>query len=510
MEDREISLLYQIVKALHANTDLQASLQAVLELFSEAFGIRRSVISLADAKTDESRIQVAFGMSTVAVQRGIYKPGEGVTGQVMQHGQPIVVPKVSEQPLFLNRTAQSGDDGHEYSFICVPIRNGQRVIGTLGAEWVYEPSRDLTAQRRRLMVIAALLAQRVVHLAALQREKAELQMENLRLREQLTDRHSIHNIVGRSNKMRDVFQMIARVSDSNATVLIRGESGTGKELVASAIHFNSRRAGKPFVKLNCAALPPDLIESELFGHEKGSFTHALQTKKGKFELAHKGTIFLDEIGSIGLDVQYSLLRVLQEKEFERVGGSETIATDVRVVAATNKNLEEAIKEGTFREDLYYRLNVFPIYLPPLRERSTDILLLAEHFLQKYAQENEKDIRRLSTAAIDMLMEYHWPGNVRELENCIERAVILCDGHVIHGFHLPLTIQTGQESETVPAGSLELAVAKLERDVLSDALKNAHGNMAKAAEMVALTERRFAYKAKKLGIDYRKFRPHRAK
>ncbi len=305
--------------------------------------------------------------------------------------------------------------------------------------------------------------------------------------------------------MREVFQMISQVSKSNATVLIRGESGTGKELVANSIHYNSHRAKSSFIKVNCAALPATLIESELFGHEKGSFTGAIKQKIGKFELAHKGTIFLDEIGSLGLDVQANLLRILQEKEFERVGGHQTIETDVRVIAATNKNLEEAVESETFRGDLYYRLNVFPIYLPPLRERKTDILLLADFFLEKYARENHKDIRRFSTPAIDMMMEYHWPGNVRELENCIERGVLLCEEGVVHSYHLPPTLQTGKESDTVPTMSLENAVASMEREMIIDALKNTRGNITVAAKILQTTVRKFAYKAQKYGVDYKYYR-----
>jgi Nif-specific regulatory protein len=321
----------------------------------------------------------------------------------------------------------------------------------------------------------------------------------------LKDKYSISNIVGNSNKMREVFQMVSQVCKSNATVLIRGESGTGKELVANSIHYSSHRAKNPFVKVNCAALPVNLIESELFGHEKGAFTGAIKQKMGKFELAHKGTIFLDEIGSLGLDVQANLLRILQEKEFERVGGHRTLKTDVRIIAATNKNLEEAVEDESFRGDLYYRLNVFPIYLPPLRERKTDILLLADYFLEKYAKENHKNIKRLSTPAIDMLMEYHWPGNVRELENCIERAVLLCEEGVIHSYHLPPTLQTGKESGTVPALSLEDAVARLEREMIIDALKNTRGNITMAAEILDTTVRKFAYKAQKYGIEYKAYR-----
>jgi len=336
-------------------------------------------------------------------------------------------------------------------------------------------------------------------------EKEKLKEENLRLKSELKNRYQFTNIVGNSNKMREVYQMISQVSRSSATVLIRGESGTGKELVANSIHYNSLREKAPFVKINCAALPSNLIESELFGHEKGAFTGAVRQKKGKFELADKGTIFLDEIGSIGSDVQVKFLRVLQEMEFERVGGYKTLKADVRVIAATNKNLEKAVEDGSFREDLYYRLNVFPIYMPPLRERRTDILLLSEYFLKIYAEKNDRTIKRLSTPAIDMLMNYHWPGNVRELENCIERAVLLCETGVLHSYHLPPTLQTGEQSNTLPAASLEEAVDALEQEMLSDALKNTRGNISNAAKMVGITVRKFAYKARKFNIDYKKYR-----
>ncbi len=501
----EIAYLYEIATALNATVDLKKSLYLVLEILSRSLDMKRATITILSPSRDEVRIEVAHGLPREAMERGRYKPGEGIIGTVLQQGKSIVVPRISQEPRFLNRTAVRNRKAEEYSFICVPIKKGPTVVGTLSVDLPYDPEGDLKASERRLTVVATMLAQRVISLEALQREQEALRRENERLQAELADRHSVQNIVGTSNKMREVFQMISQVCKSNATVLIRGESGTGKELVANAIHYNSPRARHAFVKLNCAALPASLIESELFGHEKGAFTGALKLKKGKFELADKGTIFLDEIGSIGLDVQYKLLRVLQEKEFERVGGSQTIRVDVRIVAATNKNLEQAVEEGAFREDLYYRLNVFPIYLPPLRERKTDILLLAEHFLEKYARENGKDIRRLSTPAIDMLMQYHWPGNVRELENCIERAVLVCEGNVIHGYHLPPTLQTGRESDTMPELSLEEAVANLEREMIIDALKNTRGNMRKAAEMLKTTERKFAYKAKQHKVDYRIYR-----
>ena len=417
-----------------------------------------------------------------------------------------MIPKISQEPLFLDRTASRRTKlDQEISFICVPVKKGQKVIGAISVDKPYDPGYSLKGGEKLMSVVATMVAQHVINLETIRLEKEKLREENRRLRTELENKYRVTDIIGNSNKMREVFQMISQVSKSNATVLVRGESGTGKELVANSIHYNSLRAKGPFIKVNCAALPANLIESELFGHEKGAFTGAIKQKLGKFELAHKGTIFLDEIGSIGLDVQANLLRILQEKEFERVGGQRTLKTDVRVVAATNKNLEQAVEAETFRGDLYYRLNVFPIYMPPLRERKTDILLLADYFLERYAQENGKDIRRLSTPAIDMLMDYHWPGNVRELENCIERSVLLCEGGVIHSYHLPPTLQTGVESDTLPALSLEDAVANLEREMLIDALKNTRGNISHAAEFLKTTVRKFSYKAKRYAIDYRTYR-----
>jgi len=336
-------------------------------------------------------------------------------------------------------------------------------------------------------------------------ERRRLIDENTHLLEELKERYDFSNIIGTSGPMRQVYEQIAQVAHTNTTVLIRGESGTGKELIAHAIHYNSPRAQKPFIKVNCAALPEALIESELFGYEKGAFTGAQALKKGRFELAEGGTLFLDEIGDMNPSTQVKLLRVLQEKEFDRLGGTATIRTNVRVIAGTNKNLENAMAEGKFREDLYYRLNVFAIFVPPLRERKADLLLLADHFLQKYSREHQKDIRRISTPAIDMLTAYHWPGNVRELENVIERAVLVCDEHAVHGHHLPPTLQTAQASGTVTTLSLSESVSAYEKDIVLDALKTTRGNRAKAARLLGTTERIINYKVRKYGIDSDRFR-----
>jgi Nif-specific regulatory protein len=502
----EIKLFYDISIALNEHLDLKKSLYKVLDLLSEGLGTERGTITILNPLRNEITIEVGQGLTASAIKKGKYKLGEGITGSVIEKGNPIAIPKISEEPLFLDRTASRKNKDHiDYSYICVPIKKGKQVIGALAGDRPYDEGFNLKEGSEILSVVATMLATHVINLEKITQEREHLKEENTRLKTELENKYRFSNIIGTSNKMRDVYQMISHVSRSNATVLVRGESGTGKELVASSIHYNSPRAKQPFVKVNCAALPGNLIESELFGHEKGSFTGAINQKLGKFELAHKGTIFLDEIGSIDLDVQVKLLRVLQEREFERIGGHKTIKVDVRIVAATNKNLEKAVEEETFRGDLYYRLNVFPIYLPPLRERKTDILLLADHFLEKYAAENMKDIKRISTPGIDMLMGYHWPGNVRELENCIERAVLLCDEGVIHSYHLPPTLQTGSESGTLPASTLEEAVAALEREMIVDALKNTRGNISAAADMLGTTVRKFSYKAKSYEVNYKQFR-----
>ena len=288
--------------------------------------------------------------------------------------------------------------------------------------------------------------------------------------------------------------------------MLRGESGSGKELIANAIHYNSLRGKKPLIKVSCAALPADLIESELFGYERGAFTGAQTLKKGRFELAEGGTLFLDEIGDLNLSTQVKLLRVLQEREFERLGGTETIRSDIRLIVATNKDVEKGIADGTFREDLYYRLNVFAIFIPPLRERKPDILLLADHFLEKFSRQHHKLVKRISTPAIDMLGGVPWPGNVRELENAVERAVVVCDGQVVHAHHLPPTLQTAEASDTTTSLPLNEALLAFEKDTLQDALKSARGNRAKAARLVGTTGRVFNYKVRKHNIDWRCFRP----
>jgi len=332
-----------------------------------------------------------------------------------------------------------------------------------------------------------------------EKEKQAVVSENIKLRQELKGKYKFGNIVYGSPLMESVLNIAMQVAESQATVLIRGESGTGKELIASAIHYSSPRAGKPFIKVACASLPENLLESELFGYERGAFTGALERKPGRFEMANGGTIFLDEIGDMTLSTQVKLLRILQEKEFERLGGTQTIKADARVICATHRDLENMMKEGRFREDLYYRINVFPVNLPPLRDRKEDISLLADSFIEKYSKENKKNIKGMNRAALDMLMAYSWPGNVRELENVIERAVVLCHKDLISVQELPANLQ-GSGDMNIQSGSMTLPelVGSIEKQKIIDALHK-HKTQKTAAKALGITERILGYKIKNYNI-----------
>jgi Nif-specific regulatory protein len=504
-EIRKLTTLLEISQALSGTLNLKVGLHRVLEILENHHGFVSSAVMLLRQDSNDIYIEAACGL-TAEGQRARYRLGEGITGRVVESGKPVVVPQASHEPLFLGRAAQTKSlSKHEITFICVPITLSRKSVGALAGVLRYKKDRDYDRSGKFLRVVASMIAQalKVHHMVEL--DKQRLLDENIHLRQELKQRYDFSNIVGNSGPMRQVYEQISQVAPTNTTVLIRGESGTGKEMIAHAIHYNSPRANKPFIKVACAALPESLIESELFGYEKGAFTGASGRKKGRFEMAEGGTLFLDEIGELSQATQIKLLRVLQEREYERLGGTETIKANVRMIAATNKDLEKAIPAGAFREDLYYRLNVFTIYLPPLRERRPDILALAEHFVEKYARQNHKRIKRISTPAIDMLASYHWPGNVRELENCIERTLLVCEGNVIHGHHLPPTLQTATASDTVTRLSLSTAIEAYEKDLIQDALKTARGNRARAAKLLDTTERILGYKVQKYALDCQRFR-----
>lgn len=501
MKDRiktQITALREISSAIVHERDIKALLNKILEILNIRIGMVRGTFTILHGNTLE--IEVSHGLEDIARKRGRYHIGEGITGQVAETGKPLIVPDISRDKRFLNRTgARRSDD--RIAFLCVPIIHMERIIGTLSIDRKVEENTDLESDLEFLETVGNMTAEAVAALLEYLQEHESLLEENRQLRNMLTGNPG--EMIGNCRTMAMIYEMIRQVAPSDATVLIRGSSGTGKELCARAIVKLSSRNGKPFITLNCAALPENLVESELFGHEKGAFTGAVNRRIGRAELADGGTLFLDEIGDLSLSTQVKLLRFLQERTFSRIGSSEELRSNVRFLAATSRNLEELMTQGKFREDLYYRLNIFPITMPDLCKRRCDIILLAEHFIAKHNLRYGKHIVRLSTPAINMLMSYHWPGNVRELENCIERAVLTASDDCIHGYNLPPSLQTGKESGTAllpdDNASFNTLVNSYERELIVEALKRNHGNMSAAARELDLSPRVIHYKIGRLGI-----------
>ena len=501
MNNNQLGVINSIILTLSDSQIPRSNLSSALEVLAEKFAVTRSFLLIHQEETDKLIPIAVNGLDAADFRKLESKAEKSLFRTVFESAKAVILPRLSLEPslAFLHKAEA------ETSLIVLPVVLENKTLGVFAAEFAYREKQDFEQLKTFLETVAALIAQAFRIENAISAERQKLADENSHLRQELKEKYDFSQIIGNSSPMRHIYDQVSQVARSNATVLLRGESGTGKEMIAHAIHYNSLRSKQPFIKVNCAALPETLIESELFGYERGAFTGAERRKKGRFEMANGGTIFLDEIGDLPPQTQIKLLRVIQEREFERLGGTETIRINVRLITATNKNLEEAIAGGTFREDLFYRLNVFTIFLPPLRERKSDILLLAEHFLAKYEREHGKEIKRISTPAIDMLASYHFPGNVRELENVIERAVLVCDEQVIHGHHLPPTLQTAEVSGTVTQVSLISAVEAYESNLIQDALKSTRGNVAKAAKMLDSTERILGYKIKKYGIAPKRFR-----
>ena len=501
-----LKLLVRISNFFCGDPDLARATDFILDVFQGDMGFARCMISLYDAKRETIFVHKSRGLSPEEERRGIYAPGEGITGQAVEEARIIAVPRIGDEPAFLNRTRLApGVIDPASSFMCVPIIYRGKVLGTLSGEKKYDDPSLLPDDVDAVAVLAGLIAQDMEIYLVEHVEKAALVRENEELRDKLNNRFHPGNMIGASKPMAEIYRLIERISRTQTSVLILGESGVGKELVASAIHYHSGRSGGPFVRFSCAALPESLIESELFGHEKGAFTGAAGQRQGRFEEAHLGTIFLDEVGELSPLIQAKLLRVLQERVIERVGGSKPVPVDIRVIAATNRDLERMVAEGTFREDLYYRLNVFPLLIPPLRERGSDIIELADFFVKKYSERTGRRVRRISTPALEMLTSYHWPGNVRELENVIERAVILADDDVIHGHMLPPSLQTAKHSGTVFSGSIAARVHALEYEMIVEALKDTAGNVSEAAARLGITRRILSGRMQKFQLDYRTYR-----
>ncbi len=531
----ELTTIYEVSKILSSSLDLRKTLHDVLNMLSTNLQMLRGMVSLLQ---DSGNLQVvaASGLSQKELERGHFRPGEGVTGKILQGGSPVVIPNVAEEPLFLNRTGgRDSLEGESISFIGVPIKTGRKVMGVLSIDRIRKNGEvvNFGADVRFLSMIANLVGQTVKLHQIVAAEREELIQEKHRLQKELQGKYSLDNVIGQSKRMQEVFAEVHQAAPGRSTILLRGESGTGKEVIAHAIHYLSARKDAPFIKLNCAALTENLLESELFGHEKGAFTGAAQERKGRFELAHGGTLFLDEIGEISPSFQAKLLRVLQEREFERVGGNRTLRVDVRLVTATNRNLEEAVAKGEFRADLYYRINVVSIFLPPLRERREDIPVLVNHFLQKFNRENQRKLT-ISPEGMQIMMHCYWPGNVRELENCVERTATMTRSTMIRDLDLPcqknqcfssaLWISQGEKKvipiisqATIPSSSPAAeeratpppAVTSepnfdIPRERLIWAMEQCGWVQAKAARLLSLTSRQIGYALKKYQIEMKRW------
>ena len=498
--EAELETLYQVSQILSRSLNLQDTLQEVLKVLNDSGRLRTGMVSLLDEESGELMVSALHDDEKPLAKNVRYRPGEGIVGLIMARAASLVVQRISDEPRFLGRL---GVYDTSLPFIGVPIHIGKNEpVGVITAQ---PPNAEQLREQVRFMEMVANLIGQTVRLArAVEDEKRVLEAERDKLWREVKHEHGFDSIVGHTPVMRRVFEQVRQVAKWNTTVLIRGESGTGKELIANAIHYNSTRAGSPFVKLNCAALPDNLLESELFGHEKGAFTGAVSQRKGRFEQADGGTIFLDEIGEISAAFQAKLLRVLQEGEFERVGGLKTLKVDVRVIAATNRDLEAEVEAGDFREDLYYRLNVMPINMPALRERVEDIPDLANFLVDKVSRQQDRPLA-IMDSAIRLLMRYEWPGNVRELENTLERAAIMSEDGTIDRDVIGLT---GLEDKLLPgdappARKIDFTNPNLdERERVIAALEEAGWVQAKAARLLDMTPRQIAYRIQTLGIQVR--------
>ncbi len=494
-KNRELAAILEVSKVLTASFDLEKNLSSAMATLGNLIEMQRGCVFLLDPLSQELRIAAAHGLTKQNIEKGKYRIGEGIVGRVLEKRTPMVIPNIDEEPLFLNKTGSRPEkDG--ISFLSVPIKFKNEVLGVLSVDRIYSKKHgNVDDDLRVLTIVASLIAQFVRLWESY--EKIEKEKENLK--RELKERYSIDNIIGQSDRMQEVFAAVHRVAPTKATVILRGESGTGKELIARALHYMSPRNKGPFIKFNCASIPEGLLESELFGHEKGAFTGAIFSRKGRFELANKGTIFLDEVGDLPLMLQPKILRVLQEREFEPVGSEKTIKVDVRLITATSRDLESLVSQGKFREDLYYRLNVIPIFLPPLREREEDIPALIEYFLTKFNNEHNRSVH-LDKNALQVLMNYEWPGNVRELENTVERLVIMSTSDIIAPPDLPDALSVRRLKGLSKAVSLITNIEEIEKINIREALEKTGWVQARAAKLLGITPRQIGYKIKKYGLE----------
>jgi Nif-specific regulatory protein len=506
---QELLLLREVMRLVGRSLSPDVVLREMLHLMSELLGLNRGRVVLREpANPSEARIRHAYGLTRAEVGRGHYRTGEGVTGQVLATGQPLIVQDVDAEPAFLFRAVRRQDLPDEtVAFIALPIEVNGITVGVLACHRIRSRQRRLTDDLAVLNILATLAGQLLQLQALVAEQTGRLQAQNERLSKALESRAARYGIVGQSPALLQALDELERVSDSSATVMLLGESGTGKELFARAVHLASGRRDGPFIKVNVAAIPESLFESELFGHEKGAFTGATQARLGWFEQAHGGTIFLDEIGELPLSMQAKLLRTLQEGTLVRLGGQKEVKVDVRLVAATHRDLAQEVAAGRFRQDLYYRLNVIPIRLPSLRERREDIRALALHFISRANQTHQRNVY-LSADALDELARLDWPGNIRELGNAIERLVLLADQTPVDARALPRYLPEAMGGSP-PAQAATERAAPLVRDyrsanshdveLLKAALAQHGGNQSRAAQSLGLTLRQLGYRLRKAGL-----------
>lgn len=494
-KNRELTAILEVSKVLTTSFALEKNLSSVMSTLGNLLEMQRGCVFLLDPVSRELRIVAAHGLAKENIEKGKYRIGEGIVGRVLEKRTPMVIPNIGKEPLFLNKTGSRPEkDG--ISFLSVPIELKNEVLGVLSVDRIYSSKLgSVDDDLRVLKIVASLIAQ----FLKLWKSYEEIEKEKESLKRELKGKYSIENIIGQSDRMQEVFEAVYRVAPSKASVLLYGESGTGKELIAKAIHYMSPRNKDPFIKFNCASIPEGLLESELFGHEKGAFTGAVSSRSGKFELANGGTIFLDEIGDLPIALQPKILRVLQEREFERVGSEKTIKVDVRIITATSRNLERLVSQGKFREDLYYRLNVIPILLPSLRERGEDIPILIEYFLKRFNKENKRSVV-LDKSALQILLNYEWPGHVRELENTIERLVVMSRSDRISASDLPVSLSVRRLKSPDKMISLTTDIEEIEKTNILNALEKTGWVQAKAARLLGITPRQIGYKINKHGIE----------
>lgn len=507
-ELKELTLLFDISIALNKSKNIKDVLNQILKMMAKYIGMERGMITLLNKGSSEINIEEAYGLSKQEKARGKYQIGEGIIGKVVKSGMSVYIPRISDEPQFLDRTkSRSKINKEDVSFLCVPIKHENVVIGTLSVDRVFNNNLSFEEDIRLISVIGSMIAQALKARQEELEEVERLQVENKRLHSALQMKFNPANMIGNGQAMQVVYSLLSKVAPTTANVMITGESGVGKELVAKSIHFNSQRASKKFREINCAGLSEDLLKVELFGLVTKTANGSKKITKGIFERAHKGSVFLTDLAEVSINLQGKMLMLGQDKKIERVGSKEKIEVDVRLITATNKNIDRLLEEKRILEELYYLLNVFPIYIPPLRERKSDIPQLIDHFIEKFNVEHGLNVKRISTSAIDMIMSYHWPGNVRELENCLERACILGNSGVIYGFHLPPTLQTPESSGAPDRGPLQSVLAKVEKELIQDNLKLEKGDVGLAADNLGLTERQMEIRIGKYNINLEKYRLH---